>query len=76
MEIAEQLFWAGNCETLLHFPVLSDGIFISHQKTIVNSFYCTVYVILFKIMHKLLNFGSITVGRIYDRDLLWNCEEQ
>ena len=35
--------------------ILSDGSFISHQTTIVDSFYCTVYIILFKIMHALLN---------------------
>ena len=35
--------------------ILSGGSFISHQTTIVDSFYCTVYIILFKIMHALLN---------------------
>ena len=35
--------------------ILSDRSFISHQTTIVDSFYCTVYIILFKIMHALLN---------------------
>ena len=35
--------------------ILSDGSFISHQTTIVDCFYCTVYIILFKIMHALLN---------------------
>ena len=35
--------------------ILSGRSFISHQTTIVDSFYCTVYIILFKIMHALLN---------------------
>ena len=35
--------------------ILSDGSFSSHQTTIVDSFYCTAYIILFKIMHMLLN---------------------
>ena len=35
--------------------ILSDGSFISHQTTIVNYFYFTVYIILIKIMHALLN---------------------
>ena len=35
--------------------ILSDGSFILHQTTIEDSFYCTVYIILFKIMHVLLN---------------------
>ena len=35
--------------------ILSDGRFISHKTTIVDSFYYTVYISLFKIMHALLN---------------------
>ena len=35
--------------------ILSDRNFISHQTTIVDYFYCTVYIILFKNMHALLN---------------------
>ena len=35
--------------------ILNDGSFISHQTTVVDSFYCKVYIILFKIMHALLN---------------------
>ena len=35
--------------------ILSDGRFISHQTTIVDYFYCIVYIILIKIMHALLN---------------------
>ena len=35
--------------------IRSDGSFSSHQTTVVYSFYCTVYIILFKIMHALLN---------------------
>ena len=34
--------------------ILCDRSFISHQTTIADSFYCTVYIILFK-MHALLN---------------------
>ena len=34
---------------------LSDGRFISHQTIIVDYFHCTVYIILIKIMHALLN---------------------
>ena len=36
---------------------LTDGVFISHQTTIVDSFYCIVYIILFKVMHN--NYANI-----------------
>ena len=35
--------------------ILSDVIFNSHQTTIVDSFCCLVCILLFKLMHALLN---------------------